>query len=196
MNDTPPHGYPPILLDTDYASLPDTRFSPPAAIEGGRLVVSGGGPNTIGGHPFSDQPYRDVTLDASISLAAGDEHDLAGVFLRQSAQGRYVAIALSPAGYVYVANIDAGAAQPIAEGPLKSDVPFERGVGAWNRLTVVAFGPSLVVVLNGSVLVHAGVDEKYAQGYAGLFLQQGATSGAARAAARWVQVRAVLAEQK
>lgn len=196
MNEKPPTGYPPILLDTDYSLLPDARISAPAAIETGRLVVRGGGPNTIGGHPFSDVPYRDITLDASVCVAAGDEHDLAGIFLRQSAQRTYVAVALSPTGYVYVANINETGAQPIAEGPLKPDIPFNAGVGAWNRITVVAFGPSLVIVLNGAVLVHAGVDQKYAQGYAGIFLQQGATSSEPKAAARWVQVRAVLADQK
>lgn len=196
VNDGPPRGFPPILLDTDYSSMPDGRLSEWAAVEGGRLSLHGRGASTIGGHPFSDVSYRDVTLDASISLAAGDEHDFAGIFLRQSSERTYVALAMSPTGYVYLATIADGVAQPVVEGPLTPGIPFNAGVGAWNRVTVVAFGPSLVFVLNGSVLVHLAVDQRYVQGYAGLFVQQGATSAEAKAAARWVQVRAVLADQK
>jgi hypothetical protein len=195
MSDGPPRGYPPILLDLDYPAESAREISEQAAIEDGHLVLRGGGPNTVGGHPFSGASYRDTVLDVSFGLVAGDDNDLAGVFLRQSAERRYVAAAISPAGYVYVATVD-GEGHPVAEGPLSADIPFERGMGAWNRLTIVAFGPSLVVVLNGSILVHLAVDQRYAAGAAGLFLQQGGTSTEARAAARWVQVRAVLADQK
>jgi hypothetical protein len=196
MHEAPPRGYPPILLDTDYSAMPAASLSDWAEIAGGRLVLRGRGPNTIGGYPFSDVGYRDVIVDASIALAAGDEHDFAGIFLRQSSEQTYVALATSPTGYVYLATIADGVAQPVAEGPLTAGIPFNAGVGAWNRVTVVAFGPSLVFVLNGSVLVHLAVDQRYVQGYAGLFVQQGATSAEAKAAARWVQVRAVLADQK
>jgi hypothetical protein len=195
-NDGPPRGFPPILLDTDYTPMADARLSEWAAIEGGRLILRGRGASTIGGHPFSDVSYRDVTLDASISLAAGDEHDFAGIFLRQSSERTYVALAMSPTGYVYLATIADGVAQPVVEGPLTPGIPFNSGVGAWNRVAVVAFGPSLVFVLNGSVLVHLAVDQRYVQGYAGLFVQQGASSAEAKVAARWVQVRAVLADQQ
>lgn len=194
MPDRPPSGHPPILLDLDYATEPDSQLSPAAAIEGGRLLLRGGGANTVAGQPFSADSYRDVILDTSLAVEAGDDNDLAGVFLRQSAERTYVVVALSPAGYVYVATLD-GEPRPVAEGPLSADIPFQRGVGSWNRLTIVAFGPSMVVVLNGSVLVHLAVDQRFAAGHAGAFLQQGGTSAEARAAVRWVQVRAVLPEQ-
>lgn len=196
VSDGPPRGHPPILLDTDYSALPDAQLAGPAAIEGGRLIVRSSQPNTIAGHPFSEVSYRDVTIDASIALAAGEEHDFAGIFLRQSSERNYVALAISPTGYIYLATIADGVAKPVAEGPLTGDIPFNAGVGAWNRLTVVAFGPSLVFVLNGNVLAHLAVDQRYAQGYSGLFLQHGAASAEAKAAARWAQVRAVLVDQK
>lgn len=183
MSELPPRGHPAILLDTDYSSQP-----------AGQLVLSGNGANTIAGHAFSDVRYRDVVLDASVALSSGDDSDLAGAFLRQSADQRYIVVALSPAGYVYIAQVD-GTAQPVAEGPLTPNIPFNRGVGAWNRLTVVAFGPSLVFVVNKEVLAHLAVDQRFKEGFAGLFLQQGATSASAAAAVRWVQIRAVLADQ-
>ena len=194
LSDKPPRGHPPILLDLDYSTEADSKLSPAAAIESGRLLLRGGGADTVAGQPFSADSYRDVVLDASLAVEAGDDNDLAGLFLRQSAERTYVVVALSPAGYVYVATLDGGP-KPVAEGPLSADIPFQRGLGAWNRLTIVAFGPSLVVVLNGSVLVHLAVDQRFAAGHAGAFLQQGSTSARARAAVRWVQVRAVLPEQ-
>jgi hypothetical protein len=190
-----PTGFPPILLDIDYPAEASRDLSAPAAVADGMLVLRGGGPGTIAGHPFSADSYRDVVVDASVGLVAGDDADLAGIFVRQADARRYVVAAFSPAGHVYVASVDGGA-RPVAEGPLRGDVPFERGVGSFNRLTIVTFGPSLVVVLNGAVLVHLAVDERFAAGYAGGFLQQGPTSGEARAAVRWAQVRAVLADQR
>lgn len=196
MNEKAPTGFPPILLDIDYATLADAKLSAPAEVAAGQLIVRGGGPNTIGGHPFSDTGYQDFTLDASVTLANGGDHDLAGIFLRQSTATNYVAMAISPAGYIYVATIADGIATPAAEGPLTPNIPFQRGVGVWNRVTVVAFGPSLVFVLNGQVLIHLAVDQRYKSGFCGLFLQQGGESASASAAARWVQVRAILADQK
>lgn len=194
MGDQPPAGFPAILLDVDYAKEPARQLSDPAAIEDGYLVLRGGGPGTIAGHPFSPDAYRDVVVDASLGLASGDDSDLVGVFVRQAAPRRYVVAAFSPGGHVYVASVD-GAGHPVVEGALKPEIRFEHGVGAFNRLTIVAMGPSLVVVLNGSVLAHIAVDERYAAGNAGAFLQQGPTSTAPRAAVRWAQVRAVLADQ-
>jgi hypothetical protein len=195
MSDRSPRGNPPILLDTDYSALPAGQLGPGAAVEGGQLVLRGNGANTIAGHAFSDVRYRDVIVDVSLAVASGDDGDLAGVFLRQSADQRYIVVAISAAGYVYIAQVD-GAAQPVAEGPLTPNIPFHRGLGAWNRLTIVAFGPSLVFVLNGEVLAHLAVDQRFKEGFAGLFLQQGGSSPAASAAARWVQIRAVLPDQE
>ncbi len=194
MHDQPPKGNPPILLDIDYAGEAARSLSAPASIEDGQLVLHGGGPGTIAGHPFSDDSYRDVIIDTRIGIIAGDGADLVGVFLRQSAPRTYVVAAFSPAGRVYVATVD-GDGHPVVEGTLDPVIPFMRGIGEFNRVTIVAFGPSLVVVVNGSVLAHLAVDAKYAAGSAGLFLQQGPTSTEPRAAARWVQVRAVLVDQ-
>ena len=194
MSEQPPRGSPPILFDTDYSALPDAPLGSAASIEDGRLVLRGAGANKIAGQAFSEVRYRDVVVDASVTVASGDDGDLAGIFLRQSADQRYVVVAMSPAGYVYIAQVD-GVAQPVAEGPLTPNIPFNRGVGAWNRLTIVAFGPSLVFVLNREVLAHLAVDQRFKEGFAGLFLQQGASSSSAAAAARWVQLRAVLPDQ-
>ena len=136
MNEKAPTGFPPILLDIDYATQADAKISAPAEVAGGQLIVHGGGHNTIGGHPFSETGYQDFTLDASVSLAGGGDRDLAGIFLRQSTATDYVAMALSPAGYIYVATIAEGIATPAAEGPLTPNIPFQRGMGAWNRITV------------------------------------------------------------
>lgn len=188
----PSHEYPPILFEANYADSADTTLSETASIAGGRLLLSGTGQGT-GGHPFSEVAYRDVVVDASVALLEGDERTLGGLFVRQSAGTRYVAVAWSPAGYMYAANVD-GTPHPVVEGPLTSDMPFRRGLGEYNRLTVVSLGPSLVALLNGAILFHLALDDRYKEGYAGLFLAQ-ASPGAARIAARWVQIRAVLADQ-
>ena len=188
----PPREYPPILFEANYAEHAATTLSQTASIEGGRLLLSGAGQGT-GGCPFSEVAFRDVVVDASVALLEGDEHTLGGLFVRQSASTRYVAVAWSSAGYVYAANVD-GTPHAVAEGPLTGDIPFRRGLGEYNRLTLVTLGPSLVALMNGAILFHLALDERYAEGHAGLFLAQ-ASAGAARVAARWVQIRAVLADQ-
>ena len=93
---------------------------------------------------------------------------------------------------MYVANVD-GTAKPVVEGPLTANIPFHQGLGEYNRLTLVTLGPSLVALMNGAILFHLAFDERYKEGYAGLFLAQ-ASPGAARVAARWAQIRAILAD--
>jgi hypothetical protein len=188
----PPHEYPPILFEANYAEHAAATLSQTASIDGGHLLLSGTAQGT-GGYPFSEAAYRDVVVDASVALLEGDERTLGGLFIRQSASTRYVAVAWSSAGYVYAANVD-GTPHPVAEGPLTRDIPFRRGLGEYNRITLVALGPSLIALMNGAILFHLALDERYAEGHAGLFLAQ-ASDGAARIAARWVQIRAVLADQ-
>jgi len=179
--DRPPAGAPPVLLERIYA--------------GERLRVAGDGSGAVGGQPFDDASFRDVVVDAVLSLESGEEGDGYGLFLRQGRPDRYVAVVLSPAGNASIMLLDGGEPLRIAEGPLPGDFPFARGVGAANRLTVLACGPALVPVINGVALTGVILDRRYPAGHAGALLVPSGPGHTCAVGVDWVQVRAVLPDQ-
>ena len=177
----PPAGAPPVLLEQVHA---------PA-----RLRVETGPAGGVAGLPFAPPSFRDVVLDTVLMLEAGEEDDGYGVFLRQGAEQRYVAVVLTPAGNASVMLLDGGDPLRVAEGPLPADLPFARGVGAANRLTVLACGPAIVPIVNGTALTGVIVDRRYPAGQAGALLVPSGPGHACALGVDWVQVRAVLADQ-
>jgi hypothetical protein len=192
----PPTGYPPVLLTLDYA-----HEQPPlaaaataaAAYQSAQLRLVSGTPNGNEGFAAGDAVFRDVTVLAQLSLAAGADDDLYGLYLRSPSPNLYYTFAVSPAGQVVINRYD-GAYTQVAAGPLAPDMKFERGLGEANLFQVVAIGPSLTFVLNGMVVTSVTVDPRYKEGYLGFYVHHGVKSPRAELAADWIQVRAIFPE--
>ena len=83
----------------------------------------------------------------------------------------------------------------VAGGPLPSEVPFNHGVGATNRISIVSCGPMAAVVLNGAVLVGVSIPQEYGHGACGALLAHSSSTPTARVGVRWAQARALLPDQ-
>jgi len=192
----PPSGAPPILRTIEPVAGFDGNLSAAAAIEDGRLVLRAVAPGALAGQPFAPDAYRDVVVDAVVSLERGGTNDACGIFLRQVAERTYLAFLVTPDGHFAVLMVADGASAPIAEGRLPVGAPFAAGLGASNRLTVVAAGPCLTCLVNGFVVAGVTVDARYAAGLAGALLVHLASGPVeASAALHWAQVRALLVDQ-
>jgi hypothetical protein len=190
---SPPTGSPPILLNLDYASqqpaLP-SEVREFARYVDGALRIAASVPDGNQGMAAAQLIFRDVTVQAEVSLAEGADDDLYGLFLRSPTADLYYAFAVSPAGQVFVGSYD-GEFAPLVSGPLDPDMQFGYGAGQSNRLQVVAVGPSLTFILNGMLVSAEIVDERYQEGYLGFFVHHGLTSPRAEMQADWIQVRGV-----
>jgi hypothetical protein len=137
--------------------------------------------------------FRDVIVQAQLSLSAGADDDLYGLFVRSPAPDRYYTFAVSPVGQVVVSRYD-GEYDPLIVGPLAPDMPFGSGVGEPNLFQVVALGPSLTFLLNGMVVTTEIVDQSYQEGFLGFYVHHGSQSASAELAADWIQVRGIFPE--
>lgn len=192
----PPSGTPAILRTIDPGAGATGKLAAAASIEDGRLVLRASAPGALAGQPFSSDAFRDVVVDAVISLERGGTDDAYGVFVRQVAERSYLAFLVTPDGRFSVLMVADGASAPMAEGRLPVDAPFDRGLGAANRLTVVAAGPCLACIVNGFVVAGVTVDPRYKAGIAGALLVHLAVEPAEAALAlHWAQVRALLVDQ-
>jgi hypothetical protein len=191
----PPTGSPPVLLTLDYATqqpaLPES-VRDVARYQDGSLRIVSSVLDGSQGIAAAELVFRDVVLQASVSMIEGTDDDLYGVFVRSPSSNLYYAFAVSPAGHVYVSSYD-GEFAPIVSGPLDPDMLFRYGLGEPNRFQVVAVGPSLTFILNGMLVTAEIVDERYQEGYLGFFVHHGVTSAQAELAVEWVQVRGIFA---
>jgi hypothetical protein len=174
----PPEQTPPVLFDTT-----------------DELVVASPHPGSATGQPFAVQGLRDCILDAELGLQAGADEDRCGLFFRQTGPERYVACTISGAGHLSVGLVDGGPPLIISEGPLGDDVPFARGVGATNRLTIVACGPVAAFIVNGVAVTGVMLDPRYVAGGSGALLIHTSPGADARLVVRWAQARAILPDQ-
>src|SRR5215468_5796628 len=134
----PPSGAPPVLLSLDYAITPPDLPDVPGANfghEGGQLRLRADVPDSNQGIAADQTIFRDVIIQAQVSLVEGDEDDLYGIFVRSPRPDLYYAFAISPAGHVVVSRFD-GSYDPLIAGPLAPDMPFEMGLRHPNRLQV------------------------------------------------------------
>jgi hypothetical protein len=192
----PPSGMPPILRTIDPGTETTGTLSPAASIEDGRLVLRASAPGALAGQPFAPDAFRDVIVDAVMSLVRGGMDDAYGVFVRQVAERSYLAFMVTPDGRFSLLMLADGASAPMAEGRLPVDAPFAQGLGAANRLTVVAAGPCLTCIVNGFVVTGVTVDARYKAGIAGaLLVHLAAEPAEAVVALHWAQVRALLVDQ-
>jgi hypothetical protein len=192
----PPQGAPPILLNLDYASdappLPDL----PADLvtyRDGQLRVATNVAQGNHGIAADQTSYRDVIVEAEVALVEGGDEDLYGLFLRSPEPELYYSFAASPTGHVVISRYD-GQHDPIVAGPLAPEMPFAAGIGSANRFQVVALGPSLTFLLNGTVLTTEIVDADYQEGYLGFYVHHGSEAARAELGANWIQVRGIFAE--
>jgi hypothetical protein len=176
--DRPPADPPPLLLEHDFGEE--------------RLVIKGDPEGRVSGQAFADARYGDLIVDAVLSLEQGSDHDGYGLFVRQATADRYVAFIASPGGAASILLLDDAPLQ-VAGGEIPASVPFNRGLGARNRFSVVACGPMLVAFVNGVALTAASIDDRYAEGFAGAVLVPGSPGGDRSAAVDWVQIRSPLA---
>jgi hypothetical protein len=193
----PPSGVPPVFLSLDYAAAPPPLPDIPGATfgyEGGQLRLSATTPDANQGIAADQTVFRDVIVEAQISLAEGNEDDLYGVFVRSPRPDLYYAFAISPAGQVVISRFD-GKYDALVAGPLAPDMPFEMGLRRPNRLQVVALGPGLTFMLNNFVVSTETVEEETQEGYLGFYLHHGSTSSRATLAVDWIQVRGIFPEQ-
>ncbi len=192
----PPSGAPAILRTVDPGSGSTGPLSSAAALEGDRIVVRAAGPGTVAGQPFSPEAFRDVVIDVVLSLERGGTDDTYGVFLRQVNERTYLAFMVTPDGRCSLLAVGDGASAPITQGWIPPEAPFARGLGAANRLTVIAVGPCVTCIVNGFVVTGAVVDTRYRAGIAGSLVVHLASEPAEAAVAlHWAQVRALLADQ-
>jgi hypothetical protein len=178
----PPGLSPPVLADLEFGSS-----------DGFTVVSPGRGAAT--GRRLDDHSFRDCTIDVELGLAEGGEGDRYGVFFRQGAAERYVACTTTVEGDLAVGLVDHGPPLVVAEGPLPAEVPFDRGVGATNRLTIVCCGPAVAVVVNGVAVTGVMLDPRFVAGPAGALLVHTSDAPEASVVVRWAQVRAILPDQ-
>ena len=176
--DRPPADPPPLLLEHDFGEE--------------RLTIEGDAEGRVSGQAFADARYGDLIVDAVLSLEQGSDHDGYGLFVRQATADRYAAFVVSPLGAASILLLDDAPLQ-LAGGQIPASVPFDRGLGARNRLTVLAAGNILTAFVNGVALAGATVDDRYAEGFAGAVLVPGGPGVERAAAVNWVQIRAPLA---
>ena len=157
-----------------------------------RLWVRGDAEGRVTGQPFADERYGDLVADAVLALEQGGDHDGYGLFVRQSGDDRYASFIVSPLGAASILLLDDAPLQ-VAGGQIPESVPFNRGLGARNRLTLLAVGPWLLACVNGVALTAAMVDERFREGFAGALLVPGGPGAERAAAVSWVQLRAPLA---
>src|SRR5262249_29955873 len=143
------------------------------------------------GYPVGDATFRDVILEAQISLVAGDDNDLYGVFVRQGAANAYYCYAMSPAGQCVVCQFD-GQYRTLVNAALAPDMKFNKGLNRPNLFQVVACGPNLTLILNDMVITGVLVDPHYKEGYLGFYLYHGGSGPTAELAVDWVQIRGIL----
>ena len=189
----PPTSNPPVLLSLDYATqqpvLPED-FRENAGYVDGTLHVWTSVQDGNHGIAAADLRFRDFIVQADVALAEGGADDLYGLFLRSPSSNLYYAYAVSPNGHIFISPYD-GQFAPIVSGPLDPDMPFAAGLGNPNRFQVVAVGPSLTFLLNGMHITAEIVDERYEEGYLGVFVHHGSMSSRAELAASWIQIRGV-----
>jgi hypothetical protein len=192
----PPSGVPPVLLSLDYAqerpALADL-FGAAVRYEDGQLRMAASGVDANQGLAADQILYRDVIIQAQISLVEGADDDLYGLFLRSPRPDLYYTFAVSPIGHVVISRYD-GEYDPLVAGPLAPDMPFETGTGRPNLFQVVALGPSLTFLLNGMVVTTEVVDPDYQEGYLGFYVHHGSQSARAELGADWIQVRGIFPE--
>lgn len=193
---SPPSGAPAILHTVDPRSGAPGPLALGASIDDGRLVLSASAPGAVAGQPFSPDAFRDVVVDAVVSLPRGGMFDAYGIFVRQVAERSYLAFMVTPAGQWSLLAVSDGASAPMAGGQLPVEAPFTQGLGAANRLTIVAAGPCVACIVNGFVVCGVTVDPRYRAGIAGtLLVHLSAKPAEAAVALHWAQVRALLVDQ-
>ncbi len=193
--DRPPTVMPPIVATRVVADEADAVVSDRARVESGRLVIDADSFHPVTGQALFPDRYRDVVLDVALALEEGGDQARYGVYLRQTGEQRYAVFGISPVGRILIALVDAVDSMPIVDADLAPDMPFARGVGAKNRITVVSIGPSLTMILNGAAVTGITVDRRYQEGVVGAFAQHSGPGTRTAVGVHWAQVRAVLADQ-
>jgi hypothetical protein len=189
----PPTGHPKVLLTREWSAEPDQEISPGVTIEDGSLVLHGRGPSVVTGQGITTEAVRDVVIDAEVRADGTSPGEGFGLFCRQSAPGRYVSWRVSTSGMIAISTMD-GTETLLAAGPLASGMVLHAEPGAANRLTVVAAGPAITFILNLMVVTSVIVDERYAEGHAGVLLEQRDPTSSPRLAVDWFQVRSILVD--
>jgi hypothetical protein len=192
----PPGDAPPVLLSLDYAVEEPKLvelFGESVKYEAGQLRMNVSGVDANQGIAADQTVFRDVIVQAQVSLTEGADDDLYGIFVRSPSPDLYYAFAVSPVGHVIVSRF-AGEYDPVVSGPLAPDMPFSKGTGQPNLFQVVALGPSLTFLLNGMVVTTEIVEPEYQDGYLGFYIHHGGQSERAELAADWIQVRGIFPE--
>jgi hypothetical protein len=195
MYESPPTGSPPIALTVDYVAEPEGAIGPGVAVVARQLHLHTPVEHGNVGHAAAATPFRDVIVQARVALLEGADDDFYGLFLRQSAPDRYYCYTLAPSGLCVVSRYD-GEYHTVEQGLLAADMSFAAGLQAPNVLTVVACGPCLTFILNDKVVTGVTVEREYQEGFLGFYLHHGSTSPRAEMVADWIQIRAVLPQQR
>ena len=188
----PPAGFPPVVQDAAFAAVPDGAWST-GTVSGGALRLAQAQSGVVTGVAAHPRALRDVVLDARLRLTEGDDDDVVGWYLRQPSPEVFLACGYGPSGRVGIFEIDGAARRMVVAGDLLPGHPFNPGVGQANRVTVVACGPSLTLLLNGAVVAGVTVDQRFAEGHAGPVLIKGWAGARSAVAVDWLQIRALLA---
>ena len=188
----PPTAPPPVLLTRTWRTDVDHEIEPGVGIVGGRLRLLGRGAGIITGQGVTTEPLRDGVVDTVVRVSGTSPAEGFGVFVRQAQRGRYIAWRVTTDRLLAVSAMD-GTETVLAAGSLAAGMVLHTEPGAPNRFTVVTSGPALTLVLNGLVVTSLLVDARYAEGHAGVMLEQRAEHGHPHLDVEWFQVRALLA---
>jgi hypothetical protein len=191
----PPTGFPEVVLTQRWTDEPDGAWPTGGEVVGGRLQLTTTAPGAIAAAALHPRPLRDVVIDVHMTIVAGDSLDMAGVYLRQGEPDRYMACGVGPGGFVGIVAVDGSHREPLVGGPIAGDLPFNLGVGAANRITIVACGPCITFLVNHAVVAGIAVDARYKEGHAGVLVADGGGGERAAAAVTWAEIRALLPGQ-
>jgi len=161
--------------------------------EAGQLRLVSTVPDGNRGIAADQTLFRDIIVQAQVSLADGADDDMYGLFIRSPEPELYYSFAVSPTGQVVVSYYD-GEYQPLVAGPLAPEMPFAHGMRAPNTFQVVAVGPSLTFYLNGMLVTAEIVDERFQEGFVGFYVHHGSQAPRAELGADWIQLRGIFPE--
>lgn len=186
----PPVQRPRLLASHTFSRVPAQQLGPDAEVAAGCLLLYGRGEATMHGHGLT-AVLRHVLVDVVMEAGGQADDEGFGVFVRQVTPTRYVALRVSRAGGLAITCFDGEAPeQPLAVGVLHDEIPFDPD--GPNRFTVVAAGPSITLALNGWVVTGVLVDHRYAEGHAGVLIEQRHADSTPCLSVRWFQARALL----
>ena len=189
----PPTTAPPILLTRTWTADPDEQIGAGVEIVDGRLRLHGRGPGVVTGQGITTEPVRDVVIDTVVRA----QRHVAGRGLRrvlppEHHRSLHLVAGLDRAACSAISAMD-GTESVLAAGTARRrDGPAHRARRTPTGSPSSPSGRRSRSILNGLVVTSVIVDPRYAEGHAGVMVEQRDPASEPRLDVEWFQVRAVL----